>query len=89
MFNCIIQENYAVTKREKMPHLVETLKISQDRTAFVRESECILDHTSGSRIFFFFFLQNWFEQTYVMKGEPAGLLPADSLSWISASVLSC
>ena len=82
MFNCRIQENCAVTKREKMPHLVETLRISQDRTASVRESECSLDHTSRSHIFFFFFffLQNWFEQAYVMKGEPGGLLPVDSLS---------
>lgn len=59
--------------------------MSSGRIAFVGESEHTGDHTVEATMF----LQNWFEQSCVMKGEATGPLPADSLSWISARVPCC
>lgn len=44
------------------------------RTASVGKSEHTRDHTSGSHMF----LEIWFEQSYVVKGEPTEPLLADS-----------
>lgn len=49
-----------------MPHLEGRLRLSQERIASARESECAHDLTSGIHNF----QQNQFEQTYVMKEEP-------------------
>ena len=58
-------------------------EMSQERIASVRESTHDLTSVIHN------FEQNWFEQIYVMKEEHTGPLPADSSSWISATIFCC
>lgn len=86
--SCPISEskdmNYAIIKRENSPSGGNTEDDTR-RTASVRESVCAHHLTRRIRNS----QQNRFEQIHVMKEELTGPLPADSPSWISATIFCC